>query len=111
MGMPRTATKPQSAKIQNVVVNDRINYALTIQDKYRKRLKTCSTDQSRVTDTILQVNIMQKMDYFIYRTSRLQNNCSMKQKVLPDNIKGLSISGLKDETHGRKYNFSYYYYM
>ena len=49
MGMPRTATKPQSAKIQNVVVNDRINYALTIQNKYRKRLKTCSTDQSRVT--------------------------------------------------------------
>ena len=49
MGMPRTATKPQSAKIQNVVVDDRINYALTIQDKYRKRLKTYSTDQSRVT--------------------------------------------------------------
>ena len=47
--MTRTATKPQSAKIQNVVVDDRINYALTIQDKYRKLLKTYSTDQSRVT--------------------------------------------------------------
>ena len=44
MEMPRTATKPQSAKIQNVVVDDRINYALTIQDKYIKRLKTYSTD-------------------------------------------------------------------
>ena len=27
--------KPQLAKKQNVVVDDRINYALTIQDKYR----------------------------------------------------------------------------
>ena len=50
--MPRTATKPQLAKIQNVVVDDRINYALTIQDKYRKRLKTYSTDRSRVTEDI-----------------------------------------------------------
>ena len=28
--------KPQLAKKQNVVVDDRINYALTIQDNYRK---------------------------------------------------------------------------
>ena len=27
--------KPQLAKKQNVIVDDRINYALTIQDKYR----------------------------------------------------------------------------
>ena len=47
--MPRTATKPQLAKKQNVVIDDRINYALTIQDKYRKRLQTYSTVQSRVT--------------------------------------------------------------
>ena len=52
MGMPRNATKPQLAKIQNVVVDDRINYALTIQDKYIKRLKTYSTDRSRVTPCI-----------------------------------------------------------